>query len=374
MMKCKICGSDAASPSHRRPVERYLKYIIPRTPYRCKECWGRFWMFDNPYTSWTSRLVALGIVCMLGIAAVWFSMPDRPSEPVRMADNADKDAEEADRINRRKVLQRSYEPTSETVKPLPAAVPPSTGVPAEAPEPVTTTAAPSPSEEGAAASVERSRITEESIPSSTPAAPVTTAMPPPLPAEASRAASSDSPSVTDLSEPERISNPEAQAPASPEPLVVESASPESPPLPGGALPVAPNERAAESPEAISGTSSAPRVPLKKPVAEKPRFHRLEGIRTEGAGGDFVMTIVAGEPISDYQIFPLKSPPKLVIDLKGNWKRRTDKAVAVDSSLVSRVRLGEHTDFLRVVLDFKDAPPVMPEVSMTPEGLRAVFKR
>lgn len=364
-MKCKLCGSDSASPSHRRPVERYLKYIIPRAPYRCKECWGRFWVFENPYTTWTSRLGALGVVCLLGVAIVWLFASEPPSRTIHLADRS---AEEDDRINRRKLIQRTYEPTSESApEPLPAEE-----TPVGVPETPVSGETPSPDGDKPAV-IERPEITEETIPPATPAPTVEkdgneTAGAPTNAADSGPPETTPADSTTGAASEEASSEPVAE----PETVVSEGSASESPSA-GKAVVPKPKVEIEPSSES-SETVYESRIPVKKPVAEKPRFFRLDAIRTARSGAGLELILVAGEPIENYEIFPLESPPKLVIDLKGNWKPRMDKALSVDTPLISRIRLGEHPDYLRVVLDLKAGPAPVPEASAISEGLRVLLRR
>lgn len=353
-MKCKLCGSDSASPSHRRPIERYLKYIIPRTPYRCKECWGRFWVFENPYTTWISRLTVLGVVCLLGVAIFWFSVPERPAEPLRPVAES-----EEDRINRRKLVQRNYEPVETAPEPS-AAVPSATARPRMT-EPTLETV---PAEETPADA--RTKAPVESPPVAATGPPTEAQPKPPVATDVHVGSSgSERPLAAAATQAEKGASETGKAV---DHDMAEVASMETPPSPNA-------EATPESAEAVSKTASDAFLPVKKPVVSKPRFFNLDAIRTARAGDNKLeVTLIAGEPIEHYEIFPLKSPPKLVIDLKGNWKRRTDKVLSVDDPMVARVRLGEHDGFLRVVIDLKAGPPELPTASATSEGLRLTFGR
>lgn len=60
-----------------------------------------------------------------------------------------------------------------------------------------------------------------------------------------------------------------------------------------------------------------------------------------------------------QVYQLESPPRLVLDLPGDWRVSADQLVpqTVQSDLVAQVRLGDHAQELRVVLDMHNADNV-----------------
>ena len=66
-MECPKCGSDEVTGSHRRGGEKILRYFYPRAPYRCKECWNRFWVFKNPFDTTVSKLIVLAIILIIAV-------------------------------------------------------------------------------------------------------------------------------------------------------------------------------------------------------------------------------------------------------------------------------------------------------------------
>jgi len=71
-----------------------------------------------------------------------------------------------------------------------------------------------------------------------------------------------------------------------------------------------------------------------------------------------------------QTMLLTAPPRLVVDLPGAWTF-TGAAGPGPGGMVTGVRVGQHTDKLRIVLDLTAIParaPGKPVVEKTPEGL------
>ncbi len=70
-MKCPNCGSDKVTYSHTRGVEKITRHLWPKAPYRCKECWTRFWKFKSPMKIIAGSGVAvITLLCLA--AAIWF--------------------------------------------------------------------------------------------------------------------------------------------------------------------------------------------------------------------------------------------------------------------------------------------------------------
>ncbi len=66
-MKCPRCKSDNITYSHRRGIEKVLRYIWPwYVPYRCKECWTRFWVHERK----PAFMIILGLIVVLLISLI----------------------------------------------------------------------------------------------------------------------------------------------------------------------------------------------------------------------------------------------------------------------------------------------------------------
>lgn len=125
---------------------------------------------------------------------------------------------------------------------------------------------------------------------------------------------------------------------------------------GGALRVP--EGLSRAPASEAGTSAA---------ADASRT--LRRVDIDDAEGALSVALVADGTVRDFKAFPLENPDRLVIDLPGNWTAPGRKTIPVDRKGVARVRLGEHPDRLRIVIDFAEAGTARPAVSPSDDGLR-----
>ncbi|WP_207680863.1 AMIN domain-containing protein [Desulfonema magnum] len=93
-------------------------------------------------------------------------------------------------------------------------------------------------------------------------------------------------------------------------------------------------------------------------------------------GEFSLLISADGPVQDYTSFFLtdETPPKFVADLAGKWKNPGKSVFKVESDITEAVRVGEHPDFLRVVMDLRLNEPLSPFFRELPEGLMITVKR
>jgi hypothetical protein len=76
--QCTKCGSDNTQKSRLRGIERALLYILPLAPYRCKDCWARFWAFRSPLQSLYSRIIAGILVLFFVLNFVLFQKGKAP--------------------------------------------------------------------------------------------------------------------------------------------------------------------------------------------------------------------------------------------------------------------------------------------------------
>jgi type IV pilus assembly protein PilQ len=81
---------------------------------------------------------------------------------------------------------------------------------------------------------------------------------------------------------------------------------------------------------------------------------LTGVETEVAEGGVVIHLMSDGVLQSAEAFTLEDPARLVIDLAGMKSAVAKEHVAVGSAYVSRVRVGEHADKVRVVMDGGDA--------------------
>lgn len=466
-MKCPNCGSDHITHSYRRGVEKMYRYIYPRTPYRCKECWSRFWVFENPFQTLTAKVAAGASAAVLLVLLIWpltAGDEDKPglkpgpeavvigtaerrtAEPSVKVDkgstltrqevpleNEDRNGSsypakrpeisggEGDRRSAERTRPRVHEETPRAAFESTADGGPKTvaerigsaeetpGIGTESPgaekeefpppEAETTSAvtkaeksgafetppaATAPSDTSPALSEAEPPGTDREAISTIPVITSTETLPPETDtieesslkiASAERENRQKTPEATAtepkifVTEPALSTEPEPQS-AQPQPKA--ESKPE--------IKEAPPENAIEEtqgPEEISTPADEPK-PVKRAVktARKPASQprRLSEIVPKPAGDRFEALIKAGGGITDYRSFFLKSPPKLVIDLPGKWEQKTRSVIEVDHALVKRVRVGEHPEFIRVVLDLEKEIVSKPDFTETAEGLRVSLTR
>lgn len=76
-MKCPKCGSTNVTPSHKRGLERVLQYVYPKVPYRCKECWSRYWKLQSPFAN---RKSLIGTIAIMVLVVLFLVLPFLPSQ------------------------------------------------------------------------------------------------------------------------------------------------------------------------------------------------------------------------------------------------------------------------------------------------------
>ena len=77
---------------------------------------------------------------------------------------------------------------------------------------------------------------------------------------------------------------------------------------------------------------------------------------------------------DFETFFLQDPPRMIVDIAGDWAIRGPHELAVNSHGCRMVRLGRHKDKLRVVFDLDPGSVYRSETSRTEKGLRTLFAK
>ncbi len=100
---------------------------------------------------------------------------------------------------------------------------------------------------------------------------------------------------------------------------------------------------------------APEV-VPPPVLE--RASKIIDIKSSVVGEKTTIEFIGNGPIGDYTAFKLQNPPRLVVDIMDVGNLYPSTTVDVGSPLISKVRLGQHPDKVRFVLDVptEDVPP------------------
>ncbi|MFH2066427.1 MAG: AMIN domain-containing protein [Pseudomonadota bacterium] len=82
----------------------------------------------------------------------------------------------------------------------------------------------------------------------------------------------------------------------------------------------------------------------------------------------VLEVWANKTVAKYKYFILGNPPRLVIDLPGQWKEPDFRIKETENDLISRIRLWRHDSKLRIVSDLTSNRSIKPVVSPNSEGV------
>jgi hypothetical protein len=376
-----------------------VRYVVPRAPYRCKDCWSRFWRLENPWKTTKAKLGALlAVLLIVGL----FSLPFFGPKPSGTGDSAETPEESYTLpVPTHRSAQRAYDASE---RPAGASGPESApetlseATPSEVTPKVESDAADE--TDAAEATFAQSETADSTVsdpgtaesssdltpmagapttadPASSPGSETPTDGIPPIatgPTEAAESGAASPPSAEATQDetrdetPSTASTADATSVAASTESAARAASVSGPdarsdPVPESA-PTTSGDAAAVSPETEAAASTTADLP---PAPKGPRT--LEGLTPRSDGSEFELTARAGGPVRQTHIFPLSDPPKLVIDLAGKWDRKVTSPVAVENPLVKRIRLGNHPDYLRLVLDLADAGPLGHEMTPTVDGFR-----
>ncbi|MDM8524597.1 AMIN domain-containing protein [Desulfococcaceae bacterium HSG8] len=287
-MECPKCASEKVTYSHRRGLEKIFRYFWPSVPYRCKECWTRFWKFRSPLKS-IAQIIGSILIIGLIAAGTWYAMSSEDQDNIaKSTSSPEKTGDQKAASGKepiRKTIPKEKEPVRKTV-------------PKEK-EPVRKT----------------------------------------VPKEKKDGKKEKPSEKKDLAKSQAGGNQGKVRSGQP----VKRAED--------------RQKRAETPRGKEG----PRV--------------LKKMRSEASQGAFTLFIPSDGPIRDYKSFTLAQiPPKVVIDLVGKWKYTGKTALRMDSDIVWRVRVGEHADKLRVVMDLKGKKTLIPVIEESSEGLVVKLKK
>ncbi len=123
------------------------------------------------------------------------------------------------------------------------------------------------------------------------------------------------------------------------------------------------------PKPTPAAPPAPKPPAAATIVADPNMvHKLSDIDFRKTGDSLQVKIMANGPVGEYKSFPLSSPPRLVIDLPGEWEKPPFLEKKVATGYISRVRLGQHADKLRIVADLRTSQALTPVFTPTRDGL------
>lgn len=152
--------------------------------------------------------------------------------------------------------------------------------------------------------------------------------------------------------PPEVTRPAEVAPPAPPP---EEVPPPEVTKPAEVAPPAPPEEV-PPPEVVKPAEVPPVEEVPPPVLE--RASKIIDIKASVVEEKTVVEFIGNGPIGDYTAFKLQNPPRLVVDIMDVGNLYPGTIVEVGSPLVSRIRLGQHPDKVRFVLDVPtpDVPP------------------
>lgn len=321
-MECPRCGSNSVAVSHRRGMEKYLQGIFPYKPYRCKECWVRFWKFSNPFKTLLSKVIA-AVVFILIIAVIVVPLVmmkfkatsdkgqkvSRVLKPLGEIQVQKSSSTERNRDQLKKTspvqptLPKSYEKGAATAV-------------TEKKEPMTTAAAGKKNVSVTAIEPKKGTESTEALKD--------------LPTEVVSSVKTTADKKTDAAT-SKQPTPEKKAAAD-----------------------VPSKAATETLKTRDPELTKIKLALKT-SKDGAAHHSLKSMKVVEQPPGTVQLIVEGTgPVSDPTWFFLKSPLRFVFDLKGDWKKG-NVALETDVSVgwIDKVRLGEHADKIRFVVDLKD---------------------
>lgn len=87
-----------------------------------------------------------------------------------------------------------------------------------------------------------------------------------------------------------------------------------------------------------------------------------------ADGNKGLAIVTTGPVEAYRSFQMKGPNRIVIDMPGQWQKPGQTEYTVDAPGVKGVRIGQHDDKIRVVVDLAGSPGAEPRIERHDRGL------
>ena len=112
------------------------------------------------------------------------------------------------------------------------------------------------------------------------------------------------------------------------------------------------EQATETPRLFEEEPVAPAQPIaEEPVAPA---SKILNIQQTASGEDFNVSIIGNGRFDNYNTFILTDPPRLVLDLFGVQSTEIREALILDGPWVRRIRLGLHSNKVRVVFDLVHA--------------------
>ncbi len=342
-MECPLCGSNHIVFSKRRGPEILLKYLFPAAPFQCRDCTIRFWKIYNPVQGKADK-IAVGLL----IIGASFSL-------ILLFMLLKLDGDHSPGTQERKIIKKTIPKTYKIEYPRDPAE-------TEIIQPVSTENKPAkPKPEPALTAGDKPTF------SHVPATPA--AKSPPSPAGPSPSTAAESRKQNQAPHLSQTGVPKPKTPAiisdasatktknsdqSPPSMVVKTLATGTPAV---------GKRASGSPEELltpqSGTNHAKRL--------------LLAVRTITLPDSLSLQILLDRPVDLFNSFTIQKPPKLVIDLYGQWKHPDKNIYPVSHPYADKIRLGLHAGYLRIVVDFRGSTPPLTTVQKSKSGISISIK-
>ncbi len=84
-----------------------------------------------------------------------------------------------------------------------------------------------------------------------------------------------------------------------------------------------------------------------------RATKILDVKTSVEGGLTVIEIIGNGPIGDYNAFKLEGPTRIVVDIRDVGNLFPSNEIPVNTPVISKVRIGQHPDKLRLVMDVQE---------------------
>jgi type IV pilus assembly protein PilQ len=122
-------------------------------------------------------------------------------------------------------------------------------------------------------------------------------------------------------------------------------------------------------EVAPAPAPTPAAPPPAPAAEA-KASKILDIQPSAKGEITEIVFVGNGPIGDYNAFKLSNPARLVIDVWGVGNLYPSNQVEVNSQQVAKLRIGQHPDKIRFVIDSAD-PNEVPSYQLRREGNKLI---
>jgi type IV pilus assembly protein PilQ len=133
------------------------------------------------------------------------------------------------------------------------------------------------------------------------------------------------------------------------------------------------EQTAETPQSLEEKPMAPA----QPIAEEPfaPASKILEIQQKASGEDLDVYIIGNGRLDNYNTFVLPDPPRLVLDLLGVRSTEVKGPLILEGPWVRRIRVGLHSNKVRVVFDLIHAPKaeVPYQITLDDDRLEVSFK-